>query len=132
MTIEQFTNAYITAALWASCDNDGEPMDSNYDKSDIAPKTLEKMKADCADFYSANASDIQCDNAPMSEYWDRSSEQDRKADMAGHDFWLTRCGTGAGFWDGKWPEPQATRLTDASQAFGNVDLYIGDDGKVWA
>ena len=52
--------------------------------------------------------------------------------MAGHDFWLTRCGHGAGFWDGDRPEPAATVLTKASKAYGEVDLYIGDDGKVYA
>lgn len=47
-------------------------------------------------------------------------------------FWLTRCGHGCGFWDGDWSEPAATILTDAAHAFGNVDLYVGDDGKIYA
>jgi hypothetical protein len=51
---------------------------------------------------------------------------------AGHDFWLTRCGHGAGFWDGDWPEPYATMLTDAAKAFGEVDLYVGDDGMIYS
>lgn len=54
----------------------------------------------------------------------------REAAMAGHDFWLTRNGHGAGFWDGDWPEPHASILTEASKTFGETDLYIGDDGKV--
>lgn len=44
--------------------------------------------------------------------------------MDGHCRWFNT--------DGDWPEPYATTLTDAARAFGNVDLYSGDDGKVWA
>ncbi len=50
--------------------------------------------------------------------------------QAGHDFWLTRNGHGCGFWDGDWPEPQASLLTQASKAFGGVDPYVSDDGEV--
>jgi hypothetical protein len=50
---------------------------------------------------------------------------------AGHDFWLTRNGHGAGFWDGDWPEPFATSLTHASKAFGECYFYFGDDGKLY-
>jgi hypothetical protein len=51
---------------------------------------------------------------------------------AGHDFALTRNGHGAGFWDGDWPEPAATELTKLSKEYGEVDLYVGDDGLLWA
>jgi hypothetical protein len=50
--------------------------------------------------------------------------------MAGHAFWLTRNGHGAGFWDGDWPEPHASALDEASKAFGSFDLYVGDDGMI--
>ncbi len=51
-------------------------------------------------------------------------------EQAGHDFWLTRCGHGAGFWDRGLGEI-GDRLTDAAHAAGNVDLYLGDDGKIY-
>jgi hypothetical protein len=44
------------------------------------------------------------------------------------DFWLTRVGAGAGFWDGDYPEPQATLLTNASKRFGHVDVVEGEYG----
>jgi hypothetical protein len=56
---------------------------------------------------------------------------DANPDRAGHDFWLTRNGHGCGFWDGDWPEPAATILTNASNACGECDLYIGDDGRIY-
>lgn len=36
-----------------------------------------------------------------------------------------------GEWPGAdWPEPAATRLTKASEAYGTYDLYVGDDGLI--
>lgn len=51
------------------------------------------------------------------------------------DFWLTRNGHGAGFWDGDWPVPAATRLTEASEKAGEVylqmraELYDGEEAQ---
>lgn len=115
MTYNTFTAAYLEAALWSSTDDNGDPLDYKYSFSDIAAETLERMLADCKAFQAAHWDDIACDLS-----------------RAGHDFWLTRERHGAGFWDGDWPEPAATRLTDASHAFGEFSLYIGDDGKVYA
>lgn len=129
--LECFTCHYITTALWASVDDSGEPLD-NYDADDLAPETLERIKADCAAFYAANAAHIHCDGAPQARDFDSTaSESEREAAQAGHDFWLNRCGHGAGFWDGGWPEPAASTLDSASKAAGNVDLYIGDDGRIY-
>lgn len=130
--LECFTHAYITCALWSSTDDLGEPMDDGRDADDLAPETLAKMQADCAAFYAANEAHIQCDGAPMSRDDLTASESERKAAMAGHDFWLNRNGHGAGFWDGDWPEPAATVLDEASKAAGSCDLYVGDDGAIYA
>ena len=110
MSLLSFTEAYVEAALWSSTDDKGEPLDSGYD---LSKEAHDKMHADCAAFYAANSEHIEDD------------------ELGGHDFWLTRCGHGSGFWDGDWPEPQATILDTAAKAFGNVDLYIGDDGLIY-
>lgn len=125
-----FFKSYVGAALWSSTDDDGEPLDDGRDDSDVAPETLESMRQDCARFYAANSESIHCDDAPLSN--EDGGIAAREADMAGYDFWLTRCGHGAGFWDGDWPEPAASSLTKAAEAFGNVDLYVGDDGLIYA
>lgn len=126
-----FFRAYVGTALWSSTDDDGEPLDSARDIDDVAPETLDKMRDDCAAFYDANSEHIHCDGAPLSREFDGSIAA-REAALAGHDFWLTRCGHGAGFWDGDWPEPAATILEKAADTFGNVDLYLGDDGRIHA
>jgi hypothetical protein len=110
-----FAWAYIDCALWSSLDDDGVPLDANYDVTNLAPETLERMKADCGAF--------------MEQYWDSICGNPSRA---GHDFWLTRNHHGAGFWDGDWPEEVSGELTEACDLWGEVDLYIGDDGKLHA
>ena len=121
--LDPFTRAYAEAALWSSTGDDGEPLDSTHDLDSIAPETLERMISDCAKFQADNAADIASGCSRSCGYSD--------AEMAGHDFWLTRCGHGAGFWDGDWQDEAGERLTAACKAFGNVDLYVGDDGLIY-
>lgn len=115
-TLDEFTTAYIACALWSSTDNSrddgGDPLDQNYGPEDIAPSTLRVMQTDCREFHE-NYQHLFDDDA-----------------QAGHDFWLTRNGHGAGFWDGDWPEPAATVLTNGSKWFGEFDLTVGDDGLI--
>lgn len=118
---DKMFEAYVTCALWSSTGDDGAPFDMQYDVGDIADETLKTMRADCDAFYAVSREAI--DGAQLS----RDAET-----AAGHDFWLTRNGHGAGFWDGDWPEPQGAMLAEAAKAFGNVDLYVGDDGKIYA
>jgi hypothetical protein len=119
MKFDTFTCAYIECALWSTTDEStpqgGEPLDDNYSSDDIAPETLAKMQADC-DAFRDDAKIVAC-----------IGDDDERA---GRDFWLTRNGHGAGFWDGDWPEPDSDYLTDHAHSFGDFDLYIGDDGKI--
>lgn len=125
MSLETFIAAYIECALWSSTDNTdesgGEPLDKNYSPDDIAPEALAIIRKDCESFYT------DPDNQAALEYWDDK--------QAGHDFWLTRNGHGAGFWDryyGDTPEAKVgADLTHAAKVWGSVDLYIGDDGRIY-
>lgn len=119
---DNFYNSYIACMMWASSLDAEQP---GLSTDDLAPELIAQARADCDAFYAANAEAINCDDAP------NANDGTGCDGMAGHDFWLTRCGHGAGFWDGHWPEPYATQLDNASKAFGNVDLYVGDDGKVY-
>jgi hypothetical protein len=129
-----FFRSYVDTALWSSVsdhDSEGPVITDEHDIHDVFCFTLETMLQDCARFYDANKEHIHCDGAPLSREFEGSIAA-REAAMAGHDFWLTRCGHGAGFWDGDWPEPAATALDTASKEFGNIDLYVGDDGQIYA
>jgi hypothetical protein len=126
--MDDFTKAYIEAALWSSTDDADEPLDKNYSANDLAPETLATMQTDCARFQTEQAECLAEDHRTTA----RAGYGCTVEESAGHDFWLTRCGHGAGFWDGDWEDPAASKLTDAAHAFGEVDLYIGDDGKVYS
>ena len=119
MNIEAFTRQYMETALWSSTDQNGDPLDYQCTIDDISSETRSQMTADCARFIADN---MQLLNQVPAGY--TSSD-------AGHDFWLTRCGHGAGFWDGDCA-PVGDQLTEACKAFPNVDLYIGDDGKIYS
>lgn len=131
--LECFTAHYITTALWSSVDDEGNPLEHYLDDSDLSLDARDRIIADCRAFYLANRDMIHCDGAPQASDFDTSaSESERTAALAGHVFWLTRNGHGVGFWDGEWPEPAATALDNAANAFGSCDLYVGDDGKIYA
>lgn len=126
--MDSFLRAYITTALWSSNDDNGDPLDDNYDESDLAQQTLERMAADCRKFETENAETI---SAAVETGHVKCGPDFDEHERAAHDFWLTRNRHGAGFWDGDWPEPYATQLTDAAHAFGEADLYVGDDGQIY-
>jgi hypothetical protein len=56
--------------------------------------------------------------------------RDYDSRQAGRDFWFSRCGHGVGFWDRGLGEV-GDRLHNLAQDFGNLDPYMGDDGKVY-
>src|SRR4051812_29933619 len=85
--LDDFFKHYLVCALWSSMDEStpegGQPMDATYDLDSFAPVVLVNLKRECQDFIEANLEDLA----------------DLSAEQAGHDFWLTRNGHGAGFWD---------------------------------
>ena len=126
-TLDDFTRAYIEAALWSSTDEStpdgGEPMDANYDIDDIAPETLAGIVEDCRRFQAENAADLALYDHPQ---WSA-------AELGGHDLWLTRNRHGTGFWDRDYlPEDAGERLTAAAHKCGEIDLYVGDDGLIYS
>lgn len=111
--MNEFTRQYLITALWSSLDEDDEPLDKNYDIEDLSEEAIKIAEDECNLFIAKvkNIVDIKQSNVP-------------------HDFWLTRNGHGAGFWDGDYEESLGKELTEISKAFGECDLYIGDDGKI--
>lgn len=126
--LDEFTREYIEAALWSTNDESdesgGEPLDANYSASDIDRDTLAEMVTDCAQFQDECAELLVLDNLLHTTANSMS--------QAGHDFWLTRNGHGCGFWDGDWEDAAGEKLSDAACRFGEVNLYVGDDGKIYS
>lgn len=124
LDLDEFLDGYVTAALWSSTyekvEGEGStvPMDDDFGPDDIDEESMKKMKRECEDFVGAN-------HALILDYLNAG----RSMPHAGHDFWLTRNGHGAGFWDRGLGE-LGDKLTVASKTHGSSDLYVGDDGKV--
>lgn len=113
--LDAFFDAYVTAALWSSADESGrEPLDANYNIADFDKKSLKKLRVEADAFAKENAEYIL-----------------GKEEVAGHDFWLTQNHHGAGFWDGDWPKEVGMILTDRSHVYGEINIYVGDDKKLY-
>jgi hypothetical protein len=116
LSIQAAIDAMIECALWSSTDDDGEPLDTAYDASDIDPGVIMALAMDLTGFIGANREDIEA--------------ADMTSESVGHDFWLTRNGHGAGFWD-RGLGVIGERLTAAAKVYGTFDLYVGDDGTIY-
>ena len=112
--LDEFTNAYFDAALWAGTDDAGNPLDDHYKFEDIDGDSVQAIVAECQEFIEIAAHLIEGEES-----------------QAGHDFLLTRNGHGAGFWDGDWPKDSGERLTALSKKYGESSLYVGDDGQLY-
>ena len=128
--LDPMARAYLETALWSSTDNasenGGEPLDRNFSLADLAPAAVEMAARDCARFREAMGAALEAAIATGEVVCGPDNEWER----AGHDFWLTRNGHGAGFWDGDWPEPQASQLSASARAQGEVNAEVGTAGLI--
>jgi hypothetical protein len=116
-------NSYLTTILWSSTCIGGEYesecdsfLDENYDIDDISPEFVATSIEDLNDFFELTAS----------LFVDTNHTKEQIA----HDFWLTRCGHGAGFWDGDYGDI-GDKLTELTKPYGNIDPYVGDDNLIY-
>lgn len=118
--MDRFTRQYLTTALWCTNDDSdesgGEPLERNYTVEDCSPDLIAWAQKDCDRFRELAGA--------------RLDEHDDETDAA-HDFWLTRNGHGAGFWDGDWPT-HGDALDTLCKTFGECEIYVGDDGILYA
>lgn len=112
----RFLQSYLECAIWSSTHPDTEePLDSEFSVDEIADESFEKAKADCVAFIWAHRTELAMCRLT--------------AERAGHDFWLTRNGHGAGFWD-EGLGRLGDFLTRECKAYGSCDLYPEDDGAL--
>jgi hypothetical protein len=123
---EEFIYGYMECALWSSADDKDNPLDSQFSIGDLPQETRERMEKDCLAFIEKCRSE---NLNPFPEYANFKECSD--AAYSGHDFWLTRNGHGAGYWDGDLPDPLGEQLTAIADTFPHCDLYVGDDGKLY-
>lgn len=132
--LEKATRAYLHCALWSSNNDDSriqagapENMDDEFDIEDIAESVRDEAKKDVETML-VHAATQFAKTPEARDIWD--------AEQLGHDFWLTRNRHGAGFWDrvssGHPAYDFGQEMTNYAKLCGTVDLYVGDDNKVYA
>jgi hypothetical protein len=117
--LDAFTQGYISGAFFTECHADNPELE-DAEFSDLDPATLAAIIEDCADWQAANRAALDEASAVREGYDD---------ERAGTDYWLTRNGHGAGFWD-RGLGDVGDRLSAACR-YSSVDVYRGDDGKVY-
>lgn len=125
---EDFMRGYVEAILW---------VDTFVER----PGEDESESEDVRYWYQTPGrwwEDTPVDLADAADFWDRFAyvilsldygsrgEEWHCAELAGHDFALTRNGHGAGFWDRGLGEI-GDMLTDEAMAYGSHSVYISVD-----
>jgi len=115
---------YLSTALWSSNDGSneqgGDPLDDNYDISDIAEESVKKATEDCDSFYEKAEKILGKNGDEITAI---------ESESLGHDFWLSRNGHGAGFFDADYlDEDMRDALQDLAKEFGEVNAYVADIG----
>lgn len=108
---------YLVCALWTDLQNEeGDQID---DKGiiDCTPEMITQAEKECEEFKTLAGGLVD-------KYLETFNEE-----QMGHDFWLTRNGHGAGFWD-RGLESLGKELTDIAKTFGTCDIYLNDNDKV--
>jgi hypothetical protein len=116
ITQSDVATAYKMAALWASLDDDGEPLDLQFSPADIAPESDEQINAEVVEFWEKAKAEGLVDGVKPAQF--------------GHDFFLTRAGHGAGFWD-RGRGYAGERLTEMAKSYRENTPIKGDDGKIY-
>lgn len=129
LNISEILEAYLICALWSSIDDTDQPMDDNYGTDDVAAVAAKEQQSEIEDWLG------YCDDLGLIESllehpnYNEPSKHSME-EKIGHDFWLTRNGHGAGFWD-RGLGQLGQELSDACKTFGSCDPYVGDDGLVY-
>lgn len=125
--LDSFTQGYVEAMFFTEEREhvDGEdleesgsiPHNSCFGMIDV--ESLAGIVAECRRFQEENA-----------ELLEKYESRYKPLEYAGHDFWLTRQGHGAGFWS-RGIGDVGDALSDAARALGECYVETGDDGVIY-
>ena len=100
---QEFMKAYFEAIDFTECGDTDQPEHG----TELDEEFRRESAIDCLAFYRRIACYISDDQIAQ----------------AGHDFWLTRNGHGAGFWDGDWPK-YGDMFTKIAESFGEANALF--------
>lgn len=110
----RFVEAYLEMAIFTSADDQGRPLDRHYGIENFAYEAIRRANKDCREFQESGE-----------ELLRQHGDDERN----GADFWLSRNGHGAGFFDRGYGE-DGDLLQDLARSMGEVHVYVGDDKKL--
>jgi hypothetical protein len=100
---------------------ESDPLDTHFGINDFTAESLERVREDVGDFFD------QAEHADLIDRAHRFADDERIA----HDFWLTRNGHGAGFWDGDYKDDTddvGEPLSELARTFSECNVIVGEDG----
>ena len=103
--LSNVTDSYLETALWSTtnCDEngDGDCFDADFDIADFTEEGRNSAEADCSILIELLMSADCSAHGEYANLFDAADDL-QGYERIGHDFWLTRNGHGAGFWDGDY------------------------------
>lgn len=110
-SLTPFVRQYLETALWSATE---DQIHDSFSIEDFADTAIEQSSKDCESFIEQAGK--------LMEGLDQ--------EQCGHDFSLTRNHHGTGFWD-RGLGDKGKAITKICHEFGEADLYLGDDGKLY-
>lgn len=117
--LDAFVQGYIEAAFFTET---GYAENGDLEHAafcELAESAIVEAQEDCIEFQSA-----------ASQWLEKAREYDYTMEQAGRDFWLSRNGYGAGYFDRKIGAA-ADALQSLARKQGSRDMYRGDDGMIY-
>jgi hypothetical protein len=118
--LDDFTRQYLETAFWTEEERLKEEatesgLDPDKHDFDWSSDALEIAQKECNEFREKAGALLE-----------QAGDDEQNA----HDFWLTRNGHGAGFWDRGYPDEIGDALSAVCKEFGEKFCYLGDDGEI--
>jgi hypothetical protein len=114
---DEMLKGYLEAAIWlAEFNEDG---DGDYYIDDVSDYSIKSSKKDIKQFI---------ERCILHGYIEDLTNK-MSGSSIGHDFWLTRNGHGAGFWDRDLGD-LGDNLTTICEDFGTRNCFVEDDNKI--
>lgn len=113
--VHTFVEGYTKALLWTSTDERDTPLDEHYDTGDLSEAATDQVFEDCLQFIAENYEAVR-----------QYEALGHGPESAGHDFWLTRNGHGAGFWD-RGAGALGEALSKQSRLWGEAFAYVVEE-----
>jgi hypothetical protein len=115
--VDEVLKHFVMAMLWASTDDEGEPLEDNYSQEDVGKDSVKDIKKGIVEFIKENHSILKHHNITE--------------ESLGHDLFLDSQGHGVGFWDRGYGEEGDILSVSAKKYFASDSPYVGDDGDIY-